>query len=298
MRGRHRSRRALTLVELLVALAIIGLLAALILPAVQAARATARRAQCLNQVRQVALGLHQYHDAQGHFPAGMSSAKSHIRCQFSSFLVHVLPFVEQNVLHEEISKDFAAQPNAFFPSPPHRRFSITVRLYACPNDARVAHPQVTHGNFIVGLTSYLGSSGANHLAHDGVFYVDSSTRMSEITDGTSNTLMLGERPPSPDFWYGWWYGGAVMDGQWAPDAVLGAAEINRDTQFLSHCGDGPHLFRPGKQQEMCDTLHYWSTHSDGAHFAMADGSVQFLTYASGEVLPKLATRAGGEAVSP
>jgi len=228
----------------------------------------------------------------------MSSGKPSIRCQFSSYLIHVLPYVEQNALHNQISLDFAAHPNAFFPLPPHSGISKTVRLFACPDDGRVAYPQVTHGDLIVGLTSYLGSSGANHLAHDGALYVDSTTRMSEIIDGTSNTLLLGERPPSPDFWYGWWYGGVVIDGQWAPDAVLGAAEINRDRQFLRHCGPGPHAFRAGKQQEMCDTLHFWSTHAGGAHFAMADGSVQFLVYGSAEILPKLATRAGGEAVSP
>lgn len=281
----------------MVVLAIIGLLMALVLPAVQSARAAARKSQCSNQVRQIAIGLHRFHDVFGQFPAGLGSASPKVEFQFASFLIHVLPYVEQNALHDEVLRDFAAQPNAFIPRP-HPGLSKAVRLFACPDDARVAYPQLTHGEFPVGLTSYLGSNGVNHLAHNGVLFVDSATRMNDITDGTSNTLLVGERPPSPDFWYGWWYGGEAMDGRWAPDAVLGAAEINRDTQFLSGCGDGPHLFRAGRQSEMCDALHFWSTHAGGAHFAIADGSVRFVPYTSAEVLPMLATRGGGEVISP
>ena len=108
--------------------------------------------------------------------------------------------------------------------------------------------------------------------------------------------MIGERPPSPDFWLGWWYASGSVDG--SGDTALGVREFNGGTDpYTVACPKGPYNFRPGKVIEQCDAFHFWSLHSGGANFAFADGSVRFLTYSADSVLPALATRAGGEVVS-
>ncbi len=126
----------------------------------------------------------------------------------------------------------------------------------------------------------------------------SKVRFADIVDGTSNTLLAGERPPSPDFWFGWWYAGAGEAGTGAGDMVLGARELNVNAStYTAACPVGPYSFKPGKIQEMCDVFHFWSLHDGGANFLFCDGSVRFLTYSADSILPALATRAGGEIVS-
>ena len=122
--------------------------------------------------------------------------------------------------------------------------------------------------------------------------------------GTRNTLMIGERPPSTDFWYGWWY--ATGSGsQSTGDVALGVAELNPAHtpdgdgmgRYLDDCPPGPYRFTAGRN-EQCNTLHFWSYHSGGANFAYADGSVRLIPYAIEEtVMRALATRAGGEVVN-
>ncbi len=148
-------------------------------------------------------------------------------------------------------------------------------------------------------TSYLGVNGTDWEAEDGIFYRDSATRFADIIDGTSNTLMIGERPPSPDFWYGWWYAGFGQQGTGSCDMLLGVRErkappLDGIKNYLEDCPDGPYHFETGKPGRQCDTLHYWSYHPGGAIFGFADGSVRFLSYGADEVMPQLATIAGGE----
>lgn len=289
--------RAFTLVELLVVIFIIGLLIALLLPAVQAARETARRMSCQSQAKQIALALHQYHDSHSALPPGKSTDRIGNKQIHAFWLLHVLPYIEQDAVANESQIEFAAQPNAFRPYPHATQYAV-VRLFACPSDDRVREAQWTHQNRIVALTSYVGNVGSDYRAKNGVLFADSATTFGFITDGTSNTLLFGERPPSADFWYGWWYAGFGQNGEGAPDSLLGAAEFNDGANYLEGCGPGPHRFGPGKFRDMCATLHYWSPHPGGANFAMADGSVRFITYSAADLLPKLATRAGAEPITP
>lgn len=125
-------------------------------------------------------------------------------------------------------------------------------------------------------------------------------RFGHILDGTSHTLLLGERPPSPDLLYGWWYAGAGQDTSGSLDAQMGIREINRrlhDGSQYNECGRGPFSYAPGLLTDHCATFHNWSTHLGGAHFAFCDGSVRFVAYSADSVLPQLATRAGGEVVA-
>lgn len=290
------NRPAFTLVELLVAIFIIGILIAFLLPAVQFAREAARRMSCQSQVKQLALALHQYHDTRRALPPGKSTARPGNKQIHAFWLVHLLPYIEQPTVADESQIEFAAQPNAFIPYQ-HATQHAVVNLFACPSDDRVREPQWTHNNRLVALTSYVGNVGSDYRAKNGVLYADSAVTFGFITDGTSNTLLFGERPPSTDFWYGWWYAGYGQNGEGAPDALLGAAEYNDTASYLNHCGPGPHRFSPGKVKEMCATLHYWSPHPGGANFAFADGSVHFLAYSAADILPKLATRSGADPVT-
>jgi prepilin-type processing-associated H-X9-DG protein len=120
--------------------------------------------------------------------------------------------------------------------------------------------------------------------------------MADITDGTSNTLLVGERMPSRDLEYGWWFAGAGYDNSGTGDVVLGA----RDVGYASDMGCLPTSqwvgLRPGRTDVTCDQVHFWSLHSGGANFLFADGSTHFLSYAADSVLTALASRNGAEAV--
>ena len=104
---------------------------------------------------------------------------------------------------------------------------------------------------------------------------------------------MGERPPSPDFWFGWWYSGLGQQNTGSGDMHLGVREMKAPgTDFLDECQSGPHTFKPG-QRSQCDVLHYWSYHPGGSVFSKCDGSVQFISYEQDNILPSLASRSDG-----
>jgi prepilin-type processing-associated H-X9-DG protein len=136
-----------------------------------------------------------------------------------------------------------------------------------------------------------GNSGTSGLSEDGVLYYKSRTRLAEITDGMSQTLLFGERPPSFGVDYGWWYAGAGVYGG-ILDHHLGANEAMRTRYGI--CNESKLYYRQGALHDECSVSHFWSMHAGGANFAYADGSIHFLEYGIGELLTKLATRAGHE----
>jgi prepilin-type processing-associated H-X9-DG protein len=168
-----------------------------------------------------------------------------------------------------------------------------VRLYVCPSDSRTLTTQISHG-YRVAFTCYLGCMGLNLHSRDGVLYDDSRVRLADVLDGSSQTIAAGERPPSADFWYGWWYAGHGQDTTGSADMVLGVRE--RRAVFIRGCPRGPYSFQPGRVSSPCDQFHFWSLHYGGGNFLFTDGSVRFLSYAADSVLPALSTRAGGEVV--
>jgi len=208
----------------------------------------------------------------------------------------LLPYVEQDNLWRVTTAAF--QTDRFpFDNPPHAGLATVVPLFLCPADGRLDAPQVVR-NYLVAFTSYLGVEGTNQTSRDGLLYQDSAVRFTDITDGTGNTLLVGERPPSVDLLYGWWYTGAGQDSTGSADMVLGVRERNSAGSAYGGCPRGPYHFTPGNILNPCDAFHFWSPHGNGAHFLYGDGSVHFLSYAADPLLPALATRAGGEPVQP
>jgi prepilin-type N-terminal cleavage/methylation domain-containing protein/prepilin-type processing-associated H-X9-DG protein len=293
---RASPRRGFTLVELLVVIAIIGVLTALILPAVQKIRAAAARTECSNHLRQIGLAAHHYHDQARQLPSGTYFQRGKSPYRLSSWMTHLLPFIEQEALWQRTLQAYRLDRN-FLHNPPHVGLATLVPLFACPSDDRAWQIQYApRDNVNVALTSYLGVIGKDLTTNDGVLYRDSKIRFSDITDGTSNTLLAGERPPSADFQFGWWYAGAGQRFTGSADMVLGVEEQNKFPIVKGGCPPGSYKFAPGTIGNQCDMFHFWSLHSGGAHFLFADGSVHFLAYSAAPIMPALASRAGGEAV--
>jgi len=287
--GRAARTRGATLIELLVVLALIGLLIGLTLAAMQRVRAAAAKTQCGNNLRQIGLALHQYHDAQKSFPPGISSRGETDPLPFLAWSARLLPYLEQQALWDQavaayqVTKDFRV-------SPPHPG-SHLLAVFNCPLDARRAHPGTG-----MTLTSYLGVEGLNSVRQDGVLFLDSATRLADVTDGTANTLLVGERPPSANLVYGWWYAGWGQGKDGCLDLTLGARTKNNSV-YDTACPVGPFPFAPRRFDDPCGHFQFWSPHPGGAHFLFADGSVRFLRYDADPILPALAPRAGGEAAT-
>ena len=173
-------RRGFTLIELLVVIAIIAILIALLVPAVQKVRESAARAQCQNNLKQMGLGLHNYHDVNLKFPPGGDANKI-------SAQAYMLPYIEQeNVFKTIVFSQKANSPANAIPR------GITIPIYLCPSDSRGQTPS----NF--GANSYAWNYGNgmvfNAPNQNGVFFFGGqSTKMLDITDGTSNTAAFSER---------------------------------------------------------------------------------------------------------
>lgn len=293
-RWRLDQRRGFSLLELLVVVAIVAALLALLLPAVQKVRAAAQRVQCSNNLRQIGLALQHYHDTQRLFPPGVRGVRDEM--PFLTWLACLLPYLEHPALWDQAVQEYAGQRNPFGLPSWHAGLTTPLPHFICPADGR-PNGLVQPEGVRVAFTDYLGVIGRESGTKDGVLYLDSRVSFRSVTDGTSNTLMVGERPPSPDSRFGWWYAGVGQNFDGSADSVLGVEDY-RTTFRTPTCPRGPYPFGPGRPADPCDTFHFWSHHPGGAHFLFVDGAVHFLPYSAAPLLPALASRAGGEAVSP
>ena len=223
------TRCAFTLLELLVVIGIIGLLIGILLPAVQKIRESANSLKCKNNLHQVGLALTHYHDTNGQFPPGVSSDAFGSPYPFMSWLTRLLPFIEQPALWDSAVLAFKQQ--SFFETQPHEPIlGQVLPVFVCPSDGRCSKP-FELGYMRVGGTSYLGVEGLNQRTKDGLLYFDSRTHFGDISDGTSNTIIVGERPPSADLTLGWWYAGWGQSKDGSGDSVLGVCELVTSERF-------------------------------------------------------------------
>ncbi|HVA46573.1 MAG TPA: DUF1559 domain-containing protein [Pirellulales bacterium] len=197
------SRRAFTLVELLVVIAIIGILIALLLPAVQAAREAARRTQCVNNLKQLGVGLQNYHDVNNTFPFGKGGTGPCIsppgNCSRVSGFIPLLPYIEQQALYQMIeSGGNGAPPYGPVGWTGWKNWNVQVPSLLCPSDTRpVPGPGAVGNNnyaFSHGDSIYNNCFNTNPISWNrGMFLWRNTIKLAMVTDGTSNTIAMSER---------------------------------------------------------------------------------------------------------
>jgi prepilin-type processing-associated H-X9-DG protein/prepilin-type N-terminal cleavage/methylation domain-containing protein len=306
-----RLRSAFTLIELLVVVGIIAILIGLLVPAVQKVREAAARTQCVNNLKQIALACHGYHDSYKRFPPGYAATVPYADGATDTapgwgWAAFLLPYLEQGNVHRQL--DFS-QPVQNSPA-----VQTVLPLYLCPSDIAPASAFTVPDPFgkavcVAAPSSYAACVGGDESDTTGptglgVFFRNSRTRLTDITDGTSNTLLIGERAWAnvKGVWAGAVPGGVVRRGDLNPNPVSGAAWYPAATLVLAHS----HLNNPqGHPDGGLDDFS--SLHTGGSNFVFADGHVSFVRSIPGDnadgsytpdslAFQALGTRANGETV--
>lgn len=310
---RNRQPAGFTLIELLVVIAIIALLVGLLLPAVQKVREAAARTQCQNNLRQIGLALHNYHDTHKSFPPGYLAAMPYQDGETDTapgwgWAAFLLPQLEQGNLYRQLNFN---QSVANSPA-----IQTLLPVFLCPSDQAPSGPFSVTDALGVPLTTAAPASYAACVGGDesettdptgqGIFYRNSSTRLSAITDGTSNTIAIGERAwaNAMGIWAGAVPGGVLRRGPanpntnapqtaWAPAPALVLAHSHLNNACCNDSDGGLDDFS--------------SQHPGGSHFLFADGHVSFVLSIPGDnpdgsytalglAFQALGTRAGGEVI--
>jgi len=319
---RQRSSRGFTLVELLVVIAIIGILVALLLPAIQAAREAARRTQCTNNLKQLGIAFHNYHDTHKTLPSGSISvfvrdgqwaggltaapATGNDATLWSAF---ILPFAEQGALYDQIV-DMGWFVNWDDNGPNEALLGTRLPMFQCPSAPEIAQIYNNQGvetrvpgNYGVVVSGYVGYVQAawtnQHLddgarvgdmqddyRHDGPIHLRNGSRsMAVIVDGTSNTLMVGERNRPID---------RATDGKLFNFWYIGTPNcVDRVAEYCGSTGIELNSLDRGER----GFAGFRSMHPGGVLFVLCDGSTRYLSEnIARDVLSALGTRAGGESV--
>jgi prepilin-type N-terminal cleavage/methylation domain-containing protein/prepilin-type processing-associated H-X9-DG protein len=324
---RRRRRGAFTLIELLVVIAIIAVLIGLLLPAVQKIREAAARMSCTNNLKQLALAAHNYHDEKGMFPNGVHPVET-VGGRYvngTCWQVELLPYLEQDNLkkkwdYTDFRNNTAGGENA--------TTAQVLKVLLCRSDplpklvyyadANPQLPQYAYARGYYGLNSYGGNAGkvaAHPPSKDGIFFQDSRIRIDDVKDGTSNTFLFGERSHldpefdrlsstlAPTFYplgkWGRWASVYLTSGGSLFEHLLSATvPIN----YRVPADTSPEAFLAYDGAENYRLYAYGSGHPGGANFAFADGSVRFvsdsipLATLRAATLRALSTRASGEVI--
>jgi prepilin-type N-terminal cleavage/methylation domain-containing protein/prepilin-type processing-associated H-X9-DG protein len=328
-------RRAFTLIELLVVIAIIGVLIALLLPAVQKVREAANRAKCQNNLKQLALATFNFEDSYHHFPPAVHCKAT---AQFPptweptrmvgsqawgksySLMFALMPYFEQENLQRNVdtgndlytANGYDSQYN--YSRGPSSLGAQVIKILICPSDHLEDPVQKYPANnptYYLGLSSYAGNGGRisayyGSATQDGVFCINSRTRIADITDGTSNTVFFGERDhgdptydrlyptePLASSWGGW---------AWANETSLQDMTLSsgtaRDPTPINYVVPPEVTSDPGYVYKDRRHRAFGSGHPSGANFAFVDGSVRFLTNSTPvDVLRLLCIRNDGQSVT-
>ena len=298
------TRRGFSLIELVVVIAILGLLVGLVLAGTAAVRQAAARAQCQARLAQLSMACHGYAAIHGTLPSGITypyatTDREHPGISWPSLL---LPHLEQAPLWAEVEAAHRFDPTATTTERHIRIAERSLSVFRCPADPRPfgSNPFIPaeRGEALPwGLLNYPGVAGTRLQANNGVFHPSLRVTLLSITDGTSNTLMIGERPSGPHGFDSAWYANWAMLSPFPAQLLPVTRGVIKASSDVARCSPPPSAFFRGTPDDACDVGHHWSMHSGGSNFAFADGHVRFLRYSAADILPALATRAGGETVS-
>jgi prepilin-type processing-associated H-X9-DG protein len=300
----RNARVAFSLVELLVTLSVLALLMGLLLSAVQTVRGAAKRAECSNNMRNIGLAMHSYHTAHGCLPPmRIRSATPGQPEILLGWLALILPMVDSQNIYDDAISDCKLMPS-YRDIYRHRGFGRTVKVFGCPADDRYGtQAQLDRNGHIGGVAWYVGVAGYidtnKPVQWDSLgAFAGSGIPLDAIHDGTSHTLLVGERPPPANLQAGWWYPKFVGDatGNYGPNNQMYLGEI---VPFYAQdeCVVFSQGFGPGRLENPCDRYHFWSLHRNGGNWLFADGSVRFHSYKQTDILRKMASYAGNEIIS-
>ena len=305
---KNHNRPAFTLVELLVVIAIIGILVGMLLPAVQMVREAARRTECLNNLKQMALAMHHYHDSHRKFTPGYTWPAQ------TMWSAYILPHIDQNNIYNTIDLD---GPWAEDDTPNEMACGTYISLFQCPSSGVFEHAGEFENQGIKDRvpSNYLAcSSGTNNRESgelpyvgmpesDGIFFRNSATKFKDIIDGTSSTVLLGEAIFDYDIWgqdyhNGWevvdhWYiGTREFDNEYPEHFPDISTEVSEALTSTACPINSTYIENaPVNDKELCVS----SRHPSGAQVAFADGHARFIAENIDLVLwSALGTRAGGE----
>ncbi len=322
-----------TLVELLVVITIIGILIALLLPAVQAAREAARRLQCTNHLKQLALAMHGFHEAQGCFPSagwGYTWAPHPDRGpgieQPGGWLYSLLPYYEHQALYDLGAGVGANNAPTSLLAANKQRLQTPLGILYCPSRRQplayapgagwIATPTLCNTLTVCGRTDYAVNNGDNWPIWgggpaslstvgsyawpsaefcNGILFSHIRLKMTDVTDGLSNTYMIGEKYISPDVYTtGTWYGddqGPFIGDDW--DTARAAGDITYDGS------PGPYIPPLQDTAGYTTTFGFGSAHAEGFNMALCDGSVRCISYTISETVHRhLANRKDGVPIDP
>jgi prepilin-type N-terminal cleavage/methylation domain-containing protein/prepilin-type processing-associated H-X9-DG protein len=287
-------RKGFTLIELLVVIAIIAILIGLLLPAVQKVREAAARMKCQNNFKQIGLACHNFHDTYQRFPPGICVPVDNgasgdtftsdwpigkvlqppVPNSFGSWLMWILPYVEQGNIYTAVgtnSSNYTQRDYTYCGSTTAPGASV-IPIYICPSDY-VPRSVITYSVYFFGINSYFANAGTSawplkSASLNGVMYYNSKVRITDITDGTSNTFLAGER--------------------YSLDPTYTSTQLLPDTRGWAWCnynsgqdllGDTAYVLN-SKASPTTGTnarrTNFGSGHTNGANFLLCDGSVTFL----------------------
>ncbi len=289
-------KKGFTIIELLVVICVIGILGGLTLAGVQKVRGLANNISCQNKLRQIGLAIASFHGTYGVYPPAWQS-DSRKGISQTGWRVNLLPLLGEANMYQKIVSTKYDWPTDI------KYFALSSKIdaYICPSDSGTGILATVPADYLgmsfkLSISNYFGISGTNHIAKNGVLFGGSTVRISDILDGTSNTVLVGEKGLGKETFFGSWFT-SFGYGNGEFDATNGVKDfLPKGSGGFPQCQKGL-LFpfqQPSPFDSPCSFIHFWSFHKGGGNFLFADGSVKFISYSGSDNLVNLSTHSGGE----